>query len=414
MILPTPVGSRFLRVLAAESVSQLGTGLHLVALPLLATTVSSDPRVIAALALAAGAPGLLLSLPIGVWVDRTHRGRLMAGSDLACFVLLAAVLTTWCVGPIHLATLFVLAAGLGVAELVFRTSAFALVPSLVDDGDLLRANGYLAGAGQIGAGIVGPAIGGLAFAATPLLPFIVNAASFLASALLIGSFAWSADTRSAPAPLVVPREPGRREFTAGLRYLRHHRLVRSTLVLTATAGLFGWMPEATLVLFAQQELGLGNAGFGLLLGATTVGAVIGGALAGRVSRRLGEAKVLAITYLSYGLLLIPVAFVTSAWLAGVLFFVQGLPLIVCDATLRSIQQRLVPDELRGRVGAVNRLVGSVVVPISLAAGGGLGAWLGLRPVWAIAGGGFVLAYLLNVPALRGAGRTDRNTAEAGT
>ena len=87
-----------------------------------------------------------------------------------------------------------------------------------------------------------------------------------------------------------------------------------------------------------------------------------------------------------------------------LFFVQGLPLIACDTAVRSLQQRIIPMEILGRVGAVNRLVGSAVIPISLFAGGMLGHWLGLRAVWAIADGGFLAAFALHLAGIRALSR----------
>lgn len=401
------MGSRFTRLWVAQSVSELGTGLHLVAFPLLATTMTSDPRLIAALALVSAAPGLLLALPIGVWVDRSHRGRLMAGSDLTCVLLIALLLLMWSLGALHLWVLFVLAAGLGIAELVFGTSTFALLPSLVAESDLLRANSFLSVSGQVGAGVLGPALGGLAFAVAPLLPFALNGASYLVSSLIIGSFAWRGTTRAphvltaAANGLNTKDQSWRIELTAGVTYLRRHKAARTTLILSATAGLFGWMPEATFVLFAKDELHVSTYGFGLLLGVTTVGAVVGGIFVGKFAGRMNTVVLLQVTYVTYGLMLIPIAFLSSPWIAAAVFFVQGLPLIACDTAARSLLQRIAPTELLGRVGAVNRLVGSAVIPIGLFAGGMLGHWLGLRAVWAIAGGGFLAAFAVNLSGIRG-------------
>ena len=376
------------------------------AFPLLAATMTSDPRLIAALALVSSAPGLLLALPVGVLVDRSHRGRLMAFSDLICVLLIALLLLIWSFGDLHLWVLFVLAGGLGIAELVFGTSAFALLPSLVREPDLLRANIFLSISGRVGGGVIGPALGGLAFAVTPLLPFALDGASYLVSSVIIGSFAWRGMTRApggrTPAANGVARadRSWKIELTGGLSYLRRHRAARTTLVLSATAGLFGWMPEATFVLFAKNELHASTYGFGLLLGITTSGAIVGGILAGRFAARINTALLLQVTNFVYGSLLIPIAFLHSAWTAAAVFFVQGLPLIASETAVRSLQQRIIPAELLGRVGAVNRLVGSAVIPISLFAGGLLGDWWGLRAVWAVAGGGFLTALALNLSGIR--------------
>ncbi|MDQ2846903.1 MAG: MFS transporter [Actinomycetota bacterium] len=396
---PPVLGSRFRRLLAAHATSQLGIGLHLAAFPLLVSTLTTDPRVVAGLALISSIPGLFLALPIGSWVDRAHRGRLMVGSDLVCAGVLMTLTTLVGLHRIEMWMLFTSAAAVGIAELVFGASTFALLPSLVRPADLTRANSYLSVAGQTGSGVIGPALGGLAFAAVPFLPFAVNGATYLISSAAINSFARRTDTRAAKS--IVPHSDSwRRELVAGIGYLSRHRPARTLLILSASSGLFGWMPEATFVLFARKELRLPPTAFGVLLGATTVGAVIGGLVAGRAALRLGTFRLLVLTYSMYGLLLIPVGLTTNGWIAGALFFLQGLPLIACDATTRSLLQTLVPDELLGRIGAVNRMVHSATVPLGLAAGGILATWVGLRAVWIIAGLGYLGMLALNIPALK--------------
>lgn len=394
------LGTRFHRVLAAHATSQLGVGLHLAAFPLLVSTLTSDPRIVAALALTASIPGLILALPIGVWVDRTHRGRLMVGSDLFCALVLITLTTFVALGDIRLWMLFVGAAAVGIAELVFGTSTFALLPALVPQAELMRANSYLSVAGQTGSGVVGPALGGLAYAAGPFLPFAVNSATYLISSITIGSFIRHSDTRVPVDDRPARRATRRGELTAGIRHLGGDRAARTLLILSASSGLFGWMPEATLVLFARDQLRLSPTAFGLLLGVTTLGAVLGGLAAGRLARRVGLFRMLVGTYATYGLLLIPVGLTNNGWIVAGIFFLQGLPLIACAATIRSLQQTLVPAALLGRIGAVNRIVSSAVVPLSLAAGGVLAALIGYSAVWIVAGLGFLVTLLFNLPALR--------------
>lgn len=394
------LGTRFHRVLAAHATSQLGVGLHLAAFPLLVSTLTSDPRIVAALALTASIPGLILALPIGVWVDRAHRGRLMVGSDLFCALVLITLTTFVALGDIRLWMLFVGAAAVGIAELIFGTSTFALLPGLVPQADLMRANSYLSIAGQTGSGVVGPALGGLAYGVGPFLPFAVNSATYLVSSATIGSFVRHADTRAPVDHSPANRATRRGELTAGIRYLGRDRPARTLLILSATSGLFGWMPEATLVLFAREQLRLSPTAFGLLLGVTTLGAVLGGLAAGRLARRVGLFPLLVGTYATYGLLLIPVGLTNNGWIVAGIFFLQGLPLIACDATIRSLQQTLVPAALLGRIGAVNRIVGSAVVPLSLAVGGVLAGVIGYSAVWIVAGLGFVVTLVVNLPALR--------------
>lgn len=381
-----------------------GVGFHLAAFPLLVSTLTTDPLVVATTALASVAPGIVLALPVGGWVDRAHRGRLMVESDLSCAAVLLTLTILVLTGHIHLWMLLGAAALLGSAELVFGVSTYALLPTLVSPADLPRANSLLSVASETGAGILGPALGGISFGLAKYLPFAVNAATYLGSATTIATFVARSDTR-APTP-DEPRSTRRRELLAGFTYLHSHRAIRALVVLPATAGFFGWMPEATFVLFIRDHLGIGATGFGVLLGATTGGGVVGGLLTGSLVRRLGTIRTLCVTYLVYGLLLIPVGLIGNPVVLGALFFIQGLPLIASNATVRSLQQQTIPDALLGRVGAVNRLAYSATTPLGQSAGGFLAAWLGYPAVWIIAGTGFLTAFAINLPAIRSLSTTN--------
>lgn len=89
--IPRPVAPAFTRLLWAQGLSKLGVGFHLAAFPLLVSTLTTDPLVVATTALASVVPGIALALPVGAWVDRAHRGRLMVSSDLSCAAMLLAL-----------------------------------------------------------------------------------------------------------------------------------------------------------------------------------------------------------------------------------------------------------------------------------------------------------------------------------
>lgn len=397
------------RLLTAELVSQFGSGMRFVALPLLASTMTDDPLAIAALSLAGALPPLLVAMPIGVIVDRLHRGRLMLASDMFCLALLAGFAVLVALGQHKMWHLFLLAGLVGVAELVFSSCVFAILPTLVAPNELIRANGFLSTAGELGGGVLGPAVAGVWFATAAALPFAGDAASFAVSAALIASFAWHRATLRPANP-----STGRttwREITAGVRLLGRHRLLRAATALTAATGLFGWMPEATFVLFAKSELGASNAEFGVLMAATPIGAVLGGLLAGRIAKPDRLVPILATTMGAYGVITFAVGLAQSIPVAAGLLLVQGLPLIVCTSTLATLQQVLVPDGIRGRFAAVRRMINSIVVPTGLALGGVLAGWLGLRAPQLVGGLGCLLALALTVPGLRAASFAARSQHE---
>lgn len=334
----------------------------------------------------------------------------MVGSDLSCAAVLLALTVLVLTGHIHLWMLIGAAVLLGCAEFVFGVSTYALLPNLVSPAQLPRANSLLSVVGETGAGILVPALGGISFALAKFLPFAVNTATYLGSAVTIATFVAGSDTRARPS--AEPRRTGRRELLAGLTYLRSHRPIRALVVLPAVAGFFGWMPEATFVLFVRDHLSIDAAGFGVLLGATTIGAVVGGLLTGPLVEKMGTVRTLCVTYIVYGLLLIPVGVVRNPVVLAALFFVQGLPLIACNATVRSLQQQTIPDGLLGRVGAVNRLAYSAITPLGLAAGGFIATWFGYPAVWIISGCGFLAAFVFNLPAIRSLNATDAESRGA--
>lgn len=390
-----PLGVPFVRLLTSHTVSELGRGSYLIAVPLLASSLTSDARVIAALAVASSVPALVLALPIGAMVDRAHRARLMVGSDLLCCLVLAVITAATLTGWLTLWMLIGAAAVLGTAQLIVSTASFALVPSVVDRSDLTRANGYLTIGGETAGGVVGPPVGGLMFAISPFLSALLTAITFLLSAAVLAPLAGrptlAADDERRDVQDATSK---RQELVAGLTFISRHRAIAATTLLSAAFGLFAWMPEATLVLFARETLDLSPLGFGLLLAVTPVGAVLGGLTLRPLTRRIGTARLIILTHLLYGLLLVPVGLTTNPWVVGGVFLASGIPLIVSDAAVRTLQQTLTPDHLLGRVGAVNRLAGGVSAPLGLAAGGFLAHDVGYPAVWIIAGLACTLITLL--------------------
>jgi MFS family permease len=155
---------------------------------------------------------------------------------------------------------------------------------------------------------------------------------------------------------------------------------------------------AILVLFAQQELGLGNAGFGLLLAAIAVGGLPGNLLAPAVGRRLragtlliGGTLVAAAAWLAVGL-------APSVWAAVALVLV-GLVGSIWDVAQLSLRQLLIPDPLLGRVISAFRLVGFGPAPVGALLGGVLGRTLGLRSPFVFGAVVLAVVALLALPAV---------------
>ena len=274
-----------------STVADLGDGVLLAAGPLLMATLTDDPGLVGGALFVQQLPWLLLSLPAGAIVDRLDRRRLMVAMNLVRAVIvggLAAVVLTGAASvPIVYAALFLL----GAAETVVDNAATAMVPGVVAHDGLATASSRIMLGKMVGNHMVAPPIGALLFAVAVALPFGVNAALFVASTLfLIGMR--NAHTQQPAEQRRTTRL--RTEIAEGVRWLWTHSALRM-LALTLFAmnvTFFGVM--AILVLYARDRLGLGTAGYGLLLSATAVGGVAGALLAPRLERRFGASLLLRI------------------------------------------------------------------------------------------------------------------------
>jgi Na+/melibiose symporter-like transporter len=188
---------------------------------------------------------------------------------------------------------------LGTGQTLVDTAQQSIVPALVsrDPARLERANGRLQGTQIVANQLVGPPAGGFLFSVAAWIPLAVDAVSFGASSALIATIEGQFG-RPPTGPGVPPaagpagRPSLRAEIAEGLRWLLAHRVLRTLAVMVAVINLLGVAHDAILVLFAQERLGLGSVGFGLLLTGSAAGGVLGSVVAPWLSRRLGAATIL--------------------------------------------------------------------------------------------------------------------------
>ncbi|MBO0747019.1 MAG: MFS transporter, partial [Acidimicrobiaceae bacterium] len=159
----------------------------LVALPLFAVTLTTDPVAVAGLAVASGLPWLLVAIPAGALADRIDKRRLVFGVELSRAALLALLATAIATGEIDMAVLYVAAFLIGVGETFVAAVTRSVVPLIVEDHSIPTANGYVFAAETAGERFAGPALGGVLFSAAAAIPFIGDAVSFVGSAVLLRS-----------------------------------------------------------------------------------------------------------------------------------------------------------------------------------------------------------------------------------
>jgi MFS family permease len=361
-------------------VSNLGDGVDVVALPLLAASLTDDPLLVALVAFARSGPWLLFALVSGALVDRGDRRRIMWRSDVVRCILLAGLAATVVADRSHIVVLYVVAFGLGTAETLFDNAAQAVLPALVDGHALETANGRMYAAEVVTNQFAGPPLGGLLFAAAMAAPLVLDAASFLAAAALVASIRGS----------YRPNAGGRRrrlraEIAEGVRWLWRHRLLRVLALALGASNMSFMAGEAILVLFARRELGLGAAGFGTLMAAGAAGSLAGGLTASRITAALGRARVLLVAALIIPVVQFGIGLTSSALVVGALLAGFGFAAVTWNVVTVSLRQAIVPAAVLGRVNSVYRFLGWGSIPVGALLGGVLSRAVDLRAPF-LAGG----------------------------
>ncbi|MGF1428283.1 MFS transporter [Kitasatospora sp. LaBMicrA B282] len=428
------LGRDFGQLLSAYAIQTLGEGALLTALPLLAGRMTSDPRLISWVGMCAELPWLLLALPLGVLVDRYDRRKLMIGTQAAQagLLLLAAVLTS--LGLTRIWVLYLLAFGLGTGDIVFLGASRAIVPALVRNDQLEAANSRTTTAETLGRSFLGPPLGSALFAFLLPLPFWLDAATYLVSLVLLtrirgratftarrptptptpapttapATTAAPTTTATAPAtavPVGTPGAPVRRrllaEATEGLRWLARHRVLRLVVLLAAVGNFTVFMAQSVLVVFADRVLHVGGRGYGLLLAAMALGGVLGALVSRRVAERVEPRTTALVIRLAGGAAMLAIGLIgRQVWVVVALFGAWSAGLSVWNVTAASLSQRLVPDELRGRVVSASRMVCFGALPLGALTGGLVSSWFGPTAPWTVGGGIGLLVGLAVLPELR--------------
>ncbi|MCR3748401.1 putative arabinose efflux permease, MFS family [Lentzea californiensis] len=363
------MGRNWYLLWGGSAISALGDGIFLAALPLLATTITQDPKLIAGVSFFGALPWLLAALPAGAAADRYDGRRLLL---VALWVQCALMAVLAAFHSAHIAVLYGMAFLIGTAENVPRAVGQPLIKATVENHLLERANGRLFASQAVALQFVGPPLGGLLFAIAVPAPFWVDALTFAVAALLV--------SRMRTERKVPTARPRVRE---GLLWLGKHKALRTITVVSATTNLCIAMTMATLVLFAQQRLGLTGAGFGVFLATLACGGVAGGLLAERLLARYRNTvtvTVVLIPLMWLGIAAVAHDLVTVAVFAVVSSFCTA----VWGVATSSFRQRVVPAELLGRVSSAQTLITWGVQPVGALLGGLAADSFGLLAPWYVA------------------------------
>lgn len=360
-------------LMSASSVSNLGDGIAMVALPWLATMLTRDPIVIAAVATAQRLPWLLFALPAGVWTDRVDRRLLMVRADMVRSVLMiftVMMIVSQSALPLQeesssaILSLILIAFLLGSAEVLRDNAAQTVLPSIVAHEDLERANGQIWSAEHITGQFIGPPVAGLLIASSLALPFGVDASIYALSAALIWLIALPprraiATTRFWPA------------LMEGLGWMRRNPLILRLAIMLGAINAVAVGGMTVLVLYAQEVLNLSATGYGMLLTLSAVGGVAGGIFAPSLTARLGRRRSLLAALGTFAIVYLILGLFSSPVLTGLALFLAAAAGMVWNIVTVSYRQRLIPDELLGRVNSVYRFFGWGAMPFGAMGAGAL-------------------------------------------
>ncbi|WP_327582242.1 MFS transporter [Nonomuraea sp. NBC_00507] len=376
----------------ATGVNSVGDGAFAAVVPLLAVTITRDPRLVSIVSAATYLPWLLLSLPAGALVDRHDRVGLMWRAQAIQAVIVSVIAVLAALGQVGIPALAIMAFGLGSCAVVFANAAQAVLPDIVAKPLLHKANGHQQAITTIGLQFAGPPLGSLLFAVAVALPFGMDAASFALSAALLATLPRRTRRR-------IEHPPMRTAIVDGLRWLARHRLLRTLAVLLGVNTFCWQLGNVTLVLLVTQTLHLDAPGYGLLLAGAALGSLLGGLVSARVVTRIGALPALLTALAVNVFIFVGIGLSPNAIVLGTLLAINGFLITLWSIVTVSLRQQIVPSEMLGRVNSVYRMLGWGLIPLGALAGGLVAHAFGLRASYPVAGVLRGIALLAAMPVL---------------
>jgi len=394
----------FVKLWTAETISQFGTQVSLLALPLVAVALlQATPFEVAMLGTIEFLPFILFSLPAGAWVDRLRRRPILIAGDIGRALVLISIPVAYVLGVLTIWQMFVVGFVAGTLTVFFDVAYQSYLPSLVDRDQLVDGNGKLEISRTV-AQTAGPAIGGglIGFLTAPFA-IVIDSISYAFSALFVFLI-----RKPEPTPdrhideHGAPREGLRSEVAKGLRYVLGNEYLRGIAASTGTSNLFTNIALSTFIVYAVRELDMTAAQIGIVFGLGNIGALVGAVTADRVRRWLGLGPTIVWSMFinAPGFILIaiapkeaPIPFLVASGFLG------GFSAVVYNINQVSFRQAITPGSMQGRMNATMRFIVWGTIPIGAIVGGFLGGLIGLHEtIWVAAIGGlFVFLPVLLSP-----------------
>jgi Na+/melibiose symporter-like transporter len=390
----------FRQLFLADTVSQVGSQVSVLALPLVAVSMlhasSSEVGFLSACSMLAF---LVVGLPAGAWVDRTRRRPVLIVADIGRALVLGSIPVAWMLGVLTMAQLYLVALVAGILTVFFDVAYQSYLPHLVGREHLAEGNAELEGVRAVSQ-IGGPTVAGLMIQAfTAPIAIAVDSVSFLGSALFLGRI-----RRQERLQQRRPKAHLGREVREGLGFVFGNRLLRDIAMSIASYNLLAGARGTLLILLLARVLQLPAGVIGVFFSIASVGSLIGALTARRIAELIGQGRAIwgTVAVAAPFQLLIPLAQRGwLLWLAAAAYMVIWLCISVNNITQLSFRQQLAPETLLGRMNATMRFLVWGVLPLGASIGGVLGQLIGARTaLWLVAFGGVIPVLPLILSPLR--------------
>jgi MFS family permease len=382
----------FLRLWIGETVSQAGSMISQLAIPLVAILVLHSATFEVGLLSALGTSAfLVVGLPAGAWVERMRFRSVLIANDLIRAGAIASIPVAYFLGVLGIWQLYVVALVHGVSTVFFDVSYQSYLPRLIGRELLVDGNAKLQASESVSQ-VVAPGLGGLLIQTfTAPYALLVDALSFLWSA------GWLTAIRSRqPKP---PHSPDRhlgREISEGLRFVLRNRLLRSIAACTGSGNLFNSMAFAAFYVLLARDLHVSAGVIGIITSTASIGGVFGSLVANRFAAKFGQGPAIWMAAAFHGPWLFVAPFAQNNWtliLLAAAQIGQFMSTVVYNILQVSFRQGLCPPELLGRMNATMRFLVWGTLPLGALLGGILGTAIGVRQTLLVAAIGGSLQFL---------------------
>lgn len=372
----------FLLLWSGQAVSEMGSAVTLLAVPLIAVVLlHASTFSVGLLATASTVPFLIIALPAGLIVDRLAKRPMLIACDASRLVVIGSVPAAAAAGVLTMAQLFAVALVAGILTVFFDVAYLSYLPALIRAGQLADGNGKLS-VTQSFAEVAGPGLGGALFGLLRAGALTVDAISYWVSTLSLLLIRAREPAIERPAGDGGERPKLRTEIFAGLNFVVRHPVLRKIAACNGTVNLFSNLTFTLEIIFLIRVLHLRPQYTGLLVAAGSVGGIVAGLASGTLTRWIGSARIMWVSMLGFGALglLLPLAaqgWRLSLFAVGLLGF--SFSAVLYNVAQLSYRQAICPPELLGRMNAAVRWIVWGTLPLGSLAGGALGTLIGVRP-----------------------------------